>query len=205
MKTKLLLVLIISLGMLSSGCQIIPRSPFRQAESIIDPELMPYYEKFVEIREELGFVTPLPHINIIFDQPNSGNEGTVGECGYERWNDGERTYTYLRTVRIKPEYYDTLMTRDGEGYHKGIERLVFHELVHCFWLVGHFEKEYSRVIKRSHSLYPSISVTEIVKCKDLMHPSASGSKGTDSYLCYTQHFDLYLEQLHAIMSITDPK
>ena len=81
--------------------------------------------------------------------------------------------------------------------------LIFHELAHCFWEVGHTDHKY---LKWREVYDPEIDeyVYKKVTCRDLMHAYASAYKRTNDYWCYTHHFDLYLQQLHAIMSIGKP-
>ena len=190
MKSKLLLILFI--GIMSSGCQIIERAPFPQSESHIDDELMPYYEAFLNVREDLGFTEQLPHINIVLRE-NLGSVSWRGQCNlFDTTTDGKR-YVTDRTILISQKHYDKVMRIDGEGYHKGIEMLVFHELAHCFWAAEHSDKTYPRTIQIDD--YP-----QDVTCRDLMYYTGSSYRGALDYLCYTQHFDLYQEQLHAIMS-----
>ena len=188
---KLLLIMLI--GVLSSGCQIIDRGPLWQTESNIDDELLPYYEAFLDEREKLGFVEELPHINIIFGEL-AEYPLARGACNVQGRADNTSIHITSRTVIIKRNDYENVMKQDGEGYHKGIEMLMFHELAHCFWRVKHFDKEYPRTVKIAEDVY------EEVICRDLMHHTSSSYKGTKDYLCYTQHFDLYQEQLRAIMS-----
>ena len=193
MKTKLLLIIL--LGVLSSGCQIMERSQFPMDETHIDDELMPYYETFLKVREDLGFVEPLPHITIKLEVIDRTWRGV---CYLDKeLNDGNN-YAIRREVIIDKDHYNNVMDRDGEGYHKGIEMLMFHELAHCFWEIEHANKIYPRTIK-IYDHETAEDVYDEVMCRDLMHYAGRTYKGERDYLCYTQHYDLYLGQLRAIM------
>ena len=192
MKTKLLLIIL--LGILSSGCQIIERDPFGQTESSIDDVLMPYYEAFLDEREKLGFVDPLPHLNIVLGETIITARGN---CKVDYTEKGDNRYITKRTVTIRQDHYERVMKQDGEGYHKGIEMLVFHEIAHCFWEAPHSDKQYPRTIQID-------DYEQDVMCRDLMHYKGSSSKGSLDYMCYTQHFDLYQQQLYDIMITSNP-
>ena len=194
MKTKLLLIIL--LGILSSGCQIIERGPLWQTESNIDNELLPYYEAFLDEREKLGFVEELPHINIVLEEVD---KNWRGKCAVAYAETNEKRYITDRTISISQRHYDNVIKRDGKDYHKGIEMLIFHEIAHCFWEAPHVDKEYPRTVKIYDHETAGDVYDEII-CRDLMHYKGITYRGTRDYLCYTQHYDLYKEQLYAIMS-----
>ena len=191
---KLLLIMLI--GVLSSGCQIIERDPFGQTESSIDDELLPYYEAFLDEREKLGFTTPLPDINIIFGD-NLESKTWRGQCAVNYTEKDDKRYITERTITIRQDHYERVMKQDGEGYHKGIEMLVFHEIAHCFWEAEHSDKLYPRTIQVDDD-------EQEVMCRDIMYYKGSSYRGTRDYYCYTQHFDLYQQQLYDIMITSNP-
>ena len=90
------------------------------------------------------------------------------------------------------------MKQDGEGYHKGIEMLVFHEIAHCFQEAEHSDKLYPRTIQVDDD------DEQEVMCRDIMYYKGSSYRGTRDYYCYTQHFDLYQQQLYDIMITSNP-
>ena len=201
MKNLLQLIILLAASWLLVGCSIIERPPFPMTESNIDPELMPYYEAFQDERLKLGFTLPLPHIDIVFADPVIN--GWRGHCYIEKEIGYGNNYVHTRIVYIDRKQYDKVMNRDGEGYHKGIEMLVFHELAHCFWEIGHTDNEYIKW-KEVYDPETEAYVHRKVTCRDLMNSYATTYKISDDYWCYTQHYDLYRRQLHAIMSIGKP-
>ena len=190
------LLLIFLIGVLSSGCSIIERPDFPPDETHIDDELLPYYETFLDEREKMGFTEPLPHITIRLGELNMSWRGV---CKWAKELNYGNNHVSQREVVINKKHYDDVMAQDGEGYHKGIEVVLFHELAHCFWQAKHYEKEYPRIVK-VYEPETDEYVNYKVMCRDLMHTTGGSYKGSRDYLCYTQHFDLYQEQLHAIMS-----
>ena len=202
MKTKLLLLtFIILLGILSSGCTIMESNINKiQTQSNIDPELQPYYDEFKRIRMKLGFDSPLPPIDIELNEVD--NDNWKGQCNTIYWEDS--TVIIARKVIISREVYDKSMNEVDTDYHKGIEQLMFHEFAHCFWDIDHNEKKYPRVITYTFDeIVGGGTAQHEVLCPDLMYPSGSWSSQSVSYLCYTQHYDLYLEQLYDIMLLDD--
>ena len=93
MKTKLLLIIL--LGVLSSGCTIMETEKEMQLESHIDPELQPYYDEFKRIRTKLGFDSPLPPIDIEFNRV--GQENWRGQCNTTYWGDSKVIICLLYT------------------------------------------------------------------------------------------------------------
>ena len=202
MKHVLRLIILLGAIWLLVGCTLIERPPFPVTETIIDDELLPYYEVFLAEREKLGFIKPLPHIHIVF-RDQLTNIDASAECTRSVHYDPTQKYVYERIIKVRRGYYDKIMARDGEEYHKGIEQLLLHELAHCFWVVEHYNKRYERIVQ-VYDPNTDEYIEHNVMCNHLMSPHANAHKGSRDYLCYTQHYDLYLQQLHDIMSIEEP-
>ena len=92
------LLLIMFIGVLSSGCQIVEKPDPPLSETTIDDELLPYYETFLNEREKLGHIVPLPHIKIELVEVEKAT--WRGKCSWHKEQGFGNDYYTEKTITI---------------------------------------------------------------------------------------------------------